>query len=434
MYKLSYEHPPHLHKIVPVKSAFLHLHWLLHPLVHPQLMSARHAAPAGGNVIHFIFHCALATSQVHPKSAGLGNCGVLIVAWPHTWPASYPTLNTCCSAGASCVGGRFSISLPFLVNSTILSPLMLLSELPPSYIMTINLSVMGRTFMTLSVVDILDSVHIVDVASSCCPGGTFSFPGEWRRYLTSSQGMEWRKATAFSVAKCLSCCVNIPECSASTKCEPETVTTNILRHTNAYDYDIYVSTVLRRILFIPCSAPSEACTNILVSASSCVQLISPAISHGADDNTSSSRVTITRPANFSFTIPSLMRWKSSDLLLSTRRNSCQLLGTCLFPSTCLMIHLPLFLRVAAFRLSFPYASNTISTRCTSSRSCLRTYSMTRLMYPSNETGVRGFVMLTMTAPSRITMWATCGLTVSWCGTSSESHSKRSAFVLDLKAP
>ena len=47
------------------------------------LMTARHATPAGGSVIHFIFHCALATSHVHPKYAGLGNGGALIVAWPH---------------------------------------------------------------------------------------------------------------------------------------------------------------------------------------------------------------------------------------------------------------------------------------------------------------------------------------------------------------
>ncbi len=99
MYKLSYQHPPHFHNIVHVKSAFLHLHWHLHPLVHPHLMTARRAAHAGGSVIHFIFHCALATSHVHPKSAGLRNCGALIVAWPHTWPASYPTLNTCVGLG-----------------------------------------------------------------------------------------------------------------------------------------------------------------------------------------------------------------------------------------------------------------------------------------------------------------------------------------------
>ena len=77
--------------------------WCIHILV-----AARHTAPAGGNVIHFIFHCALVTSQVHPKSAGLGNCGALIVAWPHIWPASYPILNTCWASGsASYVGGIF---------------------------------------------------------------------------------------------------------------------------------------------------------------------------------------------------------------------------------------------------------------------------------------------------------------------------------------
>ena len=175
------------------------------------------------------------------------------------------------------------------VVSTSLSPLTLLSELQRCYMMTINLSIMGRTFMTLYVVGILDSVHRAGVASPCCPSGTFSLPDEWRSYVTSSQGMECRKVIAFSVAKCLShsCCVKIPECrdSASTKCEPETVTTILLRHTNAYDYN-YVSTVLGRILFIPRSSPSEACTNILVSASSCVQLISLARSQRAVDNTS----------------------------------------------------------------------------------------------------------------------------------------------------
>ena len=167
-----------------------------------------------------------------------------------------------------------------------------------------------------------------------------------------------------------------------------------------------VSTVLWRILFTPCSAPSVACTDILVPASSGVQLISPARSQGADDNTSSPRVTITCPGNSSSTSRSLMRWKSSDLFSSIRRNSCQLLGPCLFPSTCLLIPLPLFERVAAFRQSFPYSSHTISTRCTSPRNCLRTYSMTFGTYQSNET----------------------------CGTSSETHNTRSDFVPDLKAP
>ena len=112
MYKSSYQHPPHLHNNMHVKSAFLHLHRLLHPLVHPHLMAERLAAPVDGHVIHFIFHCALATSQVHPKSAGLGNCGAFIVSWPHIWPASYPTLNTCWASGnASYVGVMFSISL-----------------------------------------------------------------------------------------------------------------------------------------------------------------------------------------------------------------------------------------------------------------------------------------------------------------------------------
>ena len=131
------------------------------------------------------------------------------------------------------------------MNSTSLSPFTLLSELPRSYVMTVNLLMMGRTFMTLSVVGMLDSRRGITTCIPCCPGGTFSLPGEWRSYVTSSQGTEYRKATTFSIAKCLShsCCVKIPECraSASTKCESETVTTNLLRHTNAYDYNICVN-------------------------------------------------------------------------------------------------------------------------------------------------------------------------------------------------
>ena len=50
---------------------------------------------------------------------------------------------------------------------------------------------------------------------------------------------------------------------------------------------------------------------------------------------------------------------------------------------CILIHLHIFLRVTAFRLSFQYASNTISTPCTSPRNYLRTYAMTWLTYPSN---------------------------------------------------
>ena len=53
----------------------------------------------------------------------------------------------------------FSIELTCLVNSISLSPLTLLTELPRSYTMSINLSIKGRTFMTLSVIGILGRVH-----------------------------------------------------------------------------------------------------------------------------------------------------------------------------------------------------------------------------------------------------------------------------------
>ena len=63
--------------------------------------------------------------------------------------------------------------------------------------------------MTLAVVGILDSVLIADVASSYASNAVqvvhFPFPanGEVTEYVTSSHGTECRKATTFSVAKCL---------------------------------------------------------------------------------------------------------------------------------------------------------------------------------------------------------------------------------------
>ena len=62
------------------------------------------------------------------------------------------------------------------MNSTSLSPFTLLSELPRSYMMTVNLLMMGITFMTLSVVGILDSVQIADVASHAVQAVYFPFP------------------------------------------------------------------------------------------------------------------------------------------------------------------------------------------------------------------------------------------------------------------
>ena len=97
-------------------------------------------------------------------------------------------------ANASCVGGMFSMSMPFWLNSTSLSPLTLLSELPRSYMMTINLSIMGRTFMTLSVVDILDSVHRADVASSYAVQAVrFPFPANDE--VTSYPVKAWNTGT-----------------------------------------------------------------------------------------------------------------------------------------------------------------------------------------------------------------------------------------------
>ena len=91
-----------------------------------------------------------------------------------------------------------------------------------------------------------------------------------------------------------------------------------------------------------------------------------------------------------------------------------LLCTCLFPATCLLIHLP---RLPSVWLFSGYPSSMQSNIIVHSMHVTKVLFLyilhePCLMYPSNETGVRGFVMLTMTAPSRITMRATCGLTVS----------------------
>ena len=174
---------------------------------------------------------------------------------------------------------------------------------------------------------------------------------------------------------------------------------------------------LASYLVLACSLPRDLCANILVSASSCVQLISPAMSRvahgqGADDNTSSSQVTITSPGN-----------SSSDHWRGERAPTCSRLhAETLASYLVLAFSLPrafwyLYLSSYVWLLSgnpssmhqtpYPLAARHHGTVCV--------YSMTCVTYQSNETGVRGFIMLTTAAPSRITMWASCALTVSWCG-------------------
>ena len=286
-------------------------------------MTARQAVPACGSVIHFIFYCALATSQVHPKS--------VIVAWPHTWPASYPTLNTRRRANASGVGGLFSISMHFWVNSTSLSPLTLLSELTRSYMITINLSIVGRTFMILSVVGILDSGHIADVASSYASHAlqAMHFPFPPNDEVRSHRFKAWNARRPPHLASPIAWSISVVSKYRNVVPVPNAKQRQSQRIFFARLMPMITtsgSPVLRRILCVPRSAPCDAYTNILVSASSCVQFISHAGSQGEVDNTSSSRVTITSPGHSSSTIRSLIGWNISDLFSSTRRNSSLLLG------------------------------------------------------------------------------------------------------------
>ena len=146
---------------------------------------------------------------------------------------------------------------------------------------------------------------------------------------------------------------------------------------------------LASYLVLACSLPRALCTNILVSASSCVQLISPARSRvadgqGADDNTPSSRVTITSPGNY-----------SSDHWWGERAPTCSRLHAETLASYLVLVcSLPrafwyLYLSSYAGMLSgypssvhqtpYPLAAHHHGTVCV--------YSMNCVAYQSNETGV-----------------------------------------------
>ena len=111
----------------------------------------------------------------------------------------------------------------------------------------IDLLMMGRTFMTFSVVGILESVHIADMASSFASHAVqavrFPFPanGEVTLHPVKARNagrpphLASPSAWAMAVASRYR---NGWFASGSTKCEPETVANNLLRHTNAYNYNI----------------------------------------------------------------------------------------------------------------------------------------------------------------------------------------------------
>ena len=238
MYKFSYEHPRHLHNIVHVKFALLYLHWLHHPLLHPHFMTARHAAPAGGSVIHFIFNCALATSHVLPKSAGLRNCGALIVAWQNTHDLLRTLLSTHVGLVHLVLAGCFQypclsewiapvfIRWHFFQNSSDDTWWQLISQLWEEH----SCHYMSFAFMTV--------YRELEWHHHAVQAVRFPFPTNGE--VTSHPVKAWNAGRPSHLASpsawaIYSCGVKIPECSASTKWEPETVTTILLRHTNAYD-------------------------------------------------------------------------------------------------------------------------------------------------------------------------------------------------------
>ena len=95
----------------------------LQSFVHPYLMTAQHASWAGKRVIHFILHCTLDDSQVHPEAKGVVSSGTLAIAWLQTWLVISLTCSRCW-AKVSCTGGIFAIFLPFWVNKTCFSLLL----------------------------------------------------------------------------------------------------------------------------------------------------------------------------------------------------------------------------------------------------------------------------------------------------------------------
>ena len=116
--------------------AFKHRHCPLQPIVQPHLMMTLQTVPSGGSVIHCTYHLGT------PPVCWTG-CGAFSRAGQQTWPAWYPTRSRYCTR-ASCVGGIFSISLPFCVKRTSLARFTSSSELPQSYSTTTYQSKVDR--------------------------------------------------------------------------------------------------------------------------------------------------------------------------------------------------------------------------------------------------------------------------------------------------
>ena len=123
---LSYPHGADIHHICTTMCrANFHFYTFasrhpLQPLTRPHFTTARHAAPAGGRFVHFTSHWADALSRFQSNLSGLGSCGALRRAWPHTWPAWYPARRTYWRI-ACFDGGMLHISLPFCVNKVCLA-------------------------------------------------------------------------------------------------------------------------------------------------------------------------------------------------------------------------------------------------------------------------------------------------------------------------
>ena len=120
-----------------------------------------------------------------------------------------------------------------------------------------------------------------------------------------------------------------------------------------------VSTDLFLIMWMPCLDITCTCTNPCVSASSCVQGKKKLLLYGWLQITVSSKAHIINLLWLKLLLSMTFERKrnNSDSFSSIRRKTYHLFDGCELCSTFLLIPLPCFFRVAAFKLIFHYLSS-----------------------------------------------------------------------------
>ena len=197
---------------------------------------------------------------------------------------------------------------------------------------------------------------------------------------------------------------------------------------------ISVSTVRSVSRRHPSVAASAVCRRSLVSASSCVhgerRLVFAA---GEFSRINLPKVDMIFPSLSIFTDSCARNAKSSFLLSSILRNTCQLPGILVSGWTRRLVPFPRFFLVAALRLSWMYSSQMMSTLLgfwswnrTSGKNTTSEYSLKVFAEP-------GLRMFMTTAPSsRIA--STSGMESVGAGYVPWKHSRRSAFVPERSSP